>query len=871
MERQRVKLTKPNSKGVGQLTYKGDKKSKTYRINKDIADQVPSTGLYDAVIKESFGTYNGRPYTSIWVNEVYPASIESIDDLYTLLRTSLTKRRAEAIIQALQTSTDSAGALSLEQAVEYVSDTNFLTKIRGIGQAVASKIQDKLGGLKPTDLRLVKILRKWNINIDAHSVKYEWLRHFYHQQPEWLDYLDKDPYTIFYATDKEVVEARLAARKYPWIVDQGKKRPIPKLKFSDIDSAILGKHPEWREERSRVILLLEDAYNDIQRSGHTVASVSAITKTLYKYGISNVKSLYNEEGDIQKGYFCSLTESVDKIENDVLRDLIKSSENLVYVNYSTIKGESKQGITSRKALHWQRTISSGVTKLIKQPSIFSVSEQTKMVNKAVEQSGVKLSNEQIQGIKFAYSGSISCLTGGAGSGKTTVSQAVINGYLTNIYPQNTVDPIMGGTVKREPCNVYILAPTGIAAQRIRLGLKLKDPIDNTDIIPGKVDWKRDSTGEYMFQNENKGRVSIGTLHSFLGYNSIHYNLPDPHNSIIFLDESSMVDEEPFSHLMEYVSNCLENGNVVSIFLAGDTNQLPPVGPGYPFRDIIGGPFGSQVPVTKLKQIHRQAEGSMVLHAAYEVLDKRLPPTTHDYKQWGYDPEEEDFIWDVNLNPKDVVKTLRDYAKKHNVKDLSSIQVILALRNPSKVDQDAWYTREANKVLQDYLTKQRKVNTHRFNAISRDTGKPYTVALAQGDKVVHIGQNGYKNGDHEPINKGSIGYIQYVDPANNIVEVKYPWLKDGVVYEQPDEIAQLSLAYAITGHSTQGSEFEHVLLFVPSKAGPTLIDRNWLYTTITRTSHKCLFIATVPRIKSAVRKSFGLSRDTLLAQSVVTSN
>jgi hypothetical protein len=854
----------------------GDKTDRVYRTgNKTF--EITSGAVYEVDFRETYYENKWGAGTVVWLNAVRPAAPTDGAGLLDILRLVTSDTRAEAILQAVEARGIERTA-PVAKLLEALSDRELLLSVTGVGSQTASKIMARLSKLSPTDMALAEVLSKWNIKVDRSTLKYRWTAHYYTVYPEGLDTLRHNPYEILSIASMERSQVRAAYRDLRWQDPESKRAPKPKgLAFQDVDGPVLALDSRWKTHRARLSQILETAFQRVSNDGHSVALLESIRREIQSQGVSAVRGLYDTHGVvITDKSTIDLSAPEADLTDEAIRDLVRDTGTLVNTTFLDADSQTQYGVTSRRIASWQQVIVKAVAQLSSQGSVFSPLKAQEMTDTALRSCPLDLTVEQKQAIGFAFGSRFSAVVGGAGTGKTSVAQAILNGYLKATRRDYTVDPISGSVKETPPFSLYIVAPTGVAAQRIRLGLDLRDPVTGEAVIPNKISWSEDDD-EFAARGE-KGRTCIGTLHSFLGYNGHSFSPPTPHPAIIFLDEASMVDEEPMSYLMSYVSEAHEAGIPTVLMLSGDANQLPPVGVGFPFRDLLGGRFGAVVPTTELTVVQRQATGSMIVHAADQVKQARLPPTVQDLEAWNEQPYELDYLWVEPEAPSQIEALLGLYRKFlgcHKLTDWGKvmpeeedIQVVLPLRNPSKIEADALYVNKVNEDLQKHFAALRGEPLLTFVAEPvGEKDRAYRVEFALGDKVLHTGSNGYGADRHEPIMRGSMGRITAVTDQNAI-EVTYPWMDTPVVYGQRDEIGQISLAYAITGHASQGSEFDFVLMVLPDRAGPGLVDRSWLYTAMTRAKRHLFMVSSKRRVAKAVSFSQGLARNTLLSKEFV---
>jgi exodeoxyribonuclease V alpha subunit len=294
--------------------------------------------------------------------------------------------------------------------------------------------------------------------------------------------------------------------------------------------------------------------------------------------------------------------------------------------------------------------------------------------------------------------------------------------------------------------------------------------------------------------------------------------------VIIIDEVSMVDIV----LMQHFLNAVPTG--CRIVLVGDVDQLPAVGPGAVLKDILR----SQVIFSlKLDEIFRQAQESMIIHNAHAINAGRMPDCSSS-KDFIFQEIEND-----ELTAQEIVTLCKDKLPQNGYNSLIDVQVLSPMhRLPCGVSN-------LNKLLQAAL-----------NPATRDK-KEYKTAVQSfrvGDKVMQTKNNYEKN-----VFNGDIGFIKEIT-AEKII-VKYA---EADVDYQLAECNQLILAYAMSVHKSQGSEYKIVIL--PLTAGHfIMLQRNLLYTAVTRAKEKVIILGTKKALFTAVQNNRTQKRYTLLAE------
>ena len=427
-------------------------------------------------------------------------------------------------------------------------------------------------------------------------------------------------------------------------------------------------------------------------------------------------------------------------------------------------------------------------------------DYTKQIERVSKENGIDLSNEQKEAISTCLNSSISIVTGGPGTGKTTIIKCIID-ILENL--------------KKE----YVLcAPTGRAAKRIK-----------------------ETTGK-----------EAKTLHRLLEITKLEDNDLDAYydtpvmqvdTDVIIIDEASMIDTMMMNNIFKAISSSTK------LILVGDVDQLPSVGPGSVLEDIIA---SNVVNVIYLKQIYRQSAMSDIIVNAHRVNSGVYP----EFKS-----KDTDLFFiktDSVESTLEEIKTLVSY-RLENFADLDVIKDLQVLTPMKKTKLG---TVELNATLQNVLNpKSSKKAEKEFN------GKIYRV----GDKVMQIVNNydkkfSIKGNFFDGIYNGDIGYIESIDNISKKLMVVFDEEKK-VEYEY-DELEQLELAYAVTIHKSQGSEFDYVIL--PLYAGyPKLFTRNLLYTAMTRAKKMLIIVGSRNVINNMVDNIESKKRKTGLKEKIIS--
>lgn len=835
-----------NSRGKFQLIDEaGNPKGKELiYFHSKYSPPIKEHGIYSITYttKRQISSKTGRPYTAIYINEAVHTLPQSTVALKEVLKSAT--GHADKIIDRLNFDRP------INEVLADLSNISFLTKIPGIGKKTAESLIEKIGAADFDDIELkfMSIMSEHGIQYSRSQKRAQFAVAYFRRYNEDLNEFRNNPYMLLRVADVQ------NSRKAKTVASSKQSlRPVS-YTLRNLDPQVLKKEPRWQKHVYRMQAYLTQAIEDAMSDGHSVVLLEEIAQSLSNYGIDTIQHRLDD-------LTCS------HLSLDEIRSNIKSTPGLAMVKMRDGHGNELEGGTLESVIKWQKTIAKVAKKLSSSKSPFSKTLSQTMYDYALKDTPFDLTREQKTALKYAFNSPFSAITGKPGSGKTFCSQRFLNGVQL-LSVQRTL-PSMNNlteTETRTAFNTYILAPTGVAVQRIRLGLELHDPLTKDHVELQKIDhsWLSEETYSLEF-----GKTSLGTLHSFLGFSgSGHWRIPPPHPSILFVDEASMIDEEPMYQLMLYIESCLDHNIPVMLFLSGDENQLPPVGIGFPFRDMLGMQTGAMMPVARLSIPQRQKGKSQIIEASNAILEGNIPNANVDLNS-------SDFFWAKPTSASQtydagvLLEQYRNYLRKYRNTRIreEDIQIIVPLRNKSKVEEQALNVNTLNAYLQERYASAKRRHIYTFDACSEeDEDNVYQVKFALGDKVIHTGPNGYTKKDCEPIMRGSIGTIVEIDEDN--IWVNFPWLEDNVLYASDVEHDYIRLAYAITGHAAQGSEFDHVLLCVPFRAGPGLVDRSWLYTAVTRAKKHLMLVASEKRINKAVQHNQGMIRRTMLAATVV---
>jgi exodeoxyribonuclease V alpha subunit len=324
-------------------------------------------------------------------------------------------------------------------------------------------------------------------------------------------------------------------------------------------------------------------------------------------------------------------------------------------------------------------------------------------------------------------------------------------------------------------------------------------------------------------------MNAQTVHRLLKYSPLEGYKNNEENpldcDVLIIDETSMIDIVLMYNLLKAVSND------TVVILVGDVDQLPSVGAGNVLKEVID---SGAVTVVRLNRIFRQAQGSAIIMNAHKINHGEFPTLKGGKNSDFFFIEEED--------PEKVVGLIRQLCKDrlpkyYGVDPVNDIQVLCPML------KGAVGALNLNSVLQEVLNPS--------DISVRYGGIAYKV----NDKVMQIKNNYDKN-----VFNGDIGRITFIDNEEKVISIKFD---DNVVEYDVTEMDEVTLAYAVTVHKSQGSEYSLVVAPFTLKHY-MMLQRNLLYTCVTRAKKVIVLIGTKKALAYCIRNSKSIDRNTMLA-------
>ena len=436
----------------------------------------------------------------------------------------------------------------------------------------------------------------------------------------------------------------------------------------------------------------------------------------------------------------------------------------------------------------------------------TVADSTAAVTRLENEMDIRFAPRQREAIRTALTARAMILTGGPGTGKTTTVVGMLRLF------------------EAAGKHITLTAPTGRAAKRLT-----------------------ETTG-----SEAK------TIHRLLEFspqiNAFKRNRQNPLDTdVIVVDETSMVDLVLMNRLMQAIRP------TTTVILIGDTDQLPSVGAGNVLRELID---SERIPVIELTEIFRQAQESLIVTNAHRINKGDFPELTGDTDRNFFFIAEEDPEVITELICTLIAARLPEHYGYHPIDDIQLLcpmrRGVLGTENLNKRLQEVLnppYTTSTASV--SHPLEKSRIGVRGYKQMPQVPNVPRTAGgFRVGDKVMQV-RNNY---DADVFN-GDIGRVVAIDQMDKKVHIRFP--EKQVTYDTAD-LGELVLAYATTIHKAQGSEYPAVVIPLHTQHY-LMLQRNLLYTGITRARERVVIVGTKQALGICVRNNQVMERNTYLAE------
>ena len=617
----------------------------------------------------------------------------------------------------------------------------FLTSVlfKGIGEKKAKKIVDVLGKdtlnvilENPSNLILIPTITKKNIETLHNKLKE------YEASYEAIIYLNE----IGFSTKEAMIIYNHYKEKTRSIIDEdiySLIKNIVELNFKKIDKIALSigvKKDDLIRIKSAIIYIMEEVSN---MYGHSYFYKEEIKNTLPKILSVNIS---DDQVD----------SALSSLEIDM--DIIISEDRY----YLKEMYEAENLIVKR-------------TRLLAYKDLDKKKDLDKMIVELENYFDIEYNTDQQEAIKQSSYKNFLIITGGPGTGKTTIMKGITELY-RKMYK-----------LSYEKLNekIALLAPTGRAAKRMS-----ETTLLNASTIHRFLKWQKE-TNKFQVNEYNKSRVEL-----------------------VIIDEASMIDTYLLANLFKGISsNC-------RVIMVGDYYQLPSVGPGQVLHDLI---TSNKLPVVELKELYRQGIDSNILSLAYDVRSGVINKNVFN---------KEDDLTFIEAKDDEVINNIIEISRTYKDLDYKKFQILAPMyKTINGIDS-------INNAIQDIFNKKDK------------TKKEILIGetiFRESDKVIQL-----TNMPDENVYNGDIGIISRIvlHPKKEVyIDFDY-----GTVKYTPANFNKFRLAYAISIHKAQGSEFDVVIMPIVKQFNKMLY-RKLVYTGITRSKKKLYIVGDVNALKKAV--------------------
>lgn len=529
-------------------------------------------------------------------------------------------------------------------------------------------------------------------------------------------------------------------------------------------------------------------------------------QTGIKYGL--IRSTNNGNSCVLETNLIEYVQSLLDVNSETIEDNLielKTKGEIVYE-----LRENEEWVYLARFYETEQEIAYRLRKLEQSKNAKEIKNIEAALRKIEKESEIELSEKQKEAIEEINKNNVLIITGGPGTGKTTIIKTIIDIY------------------ENRGKKVILAAPTGRAAKKMTEATGKEASTLHRLLCIGKLD----DDGIYQRHDEFQGEPIDA--------------------DVIVVDELSMVD----MFVMNYLLKCVYQGT--KLVLVGDIDQLPSVGPGSVLKDLIE---SETIQTVHLDKIFRQAAKSKIILNAHRVNKGEPFLGKEDIEQ----ETNQDFFYIKHKTQEEILKEVISLCtgrleKFGNYDFFQNIQIL----TPTK--KGLLGTKELNKELQAYLNPNLDGRPEKSNsgAIYRTGDRIMQIKNNYDmtwDREIDDGTTEYGEG----IFNGEFGTITKISEKDKVVEVKFDDNK--VAWYEFSELDQIEHSYAITIHKSQGSEFDVVIMVAPV-AAPMLLTRNLLYTGITRAKKLLIIIGTDNVVDYMIQNVDSKKRNTGLKRKII---
>ena len=501
--------------------------------------------------------------------------------------------------------------------------------------------------------------------------------------------------------------------------------------------------------------------------------------------------LYMLEQQVLNGHTCyPLPDLLEKTAPELLIDktILEESLNqliedrLIYcAEQNDENGERQKFIARMRYYRAEQRIAENIFRILKSKAYTIFESESSLIEEQERKVGLKLDEAQREAVNAVLKYKVLIVTGGPGTGKTTLVRFIL------------------GLMRPKIPSIALAAPTGRAAKRIT-----------------------ETTGS-----------SSSTIHRLLEATNVGFqrNRENPlDQELIIIDETSMIDTLLMDSFLEAVPSASR------LIIVGDVDQLPSVGAGTVLQDFIK---SGSIPVVRLNHIFRQAYGSFITVNAHKVRRGELPSVNKSSKQSDLKDQLQDYYFIEESDQEKIVEKIlllntERIPQRFKLDPMKEIQVLTPMH------RGITGASQLNRNLQEKINPDAKGIEHREQW------------FRVGDKIMQQ-QNDYE----KQVFNGDLGRVVDCDQDSKELYVRF---EQSHIHYKSNELDQLTLAYAITVHKSQGSEYSAVIMPITTHHY-MMLQRNLLYTAITRGKQLVVLIGTSAAVRIAVQNQGTLNRYT----------
>ncbi len=525
---------------------------------------------------------------------------------------------------------------------------------------------------------------------------------------------------------------------------------VEDINFLKLDKVFLGMHDE--KDGVRIDALIKFNIKSLcYQSGDTIVSKESLFLEMNKFFSSPLDS---------KVFFSHLD------------DLIENGEVILTNDYVTLS----------LFYETEKSIYEVLNNLVKIRGSYKEERIDNFISNYEKTHDIKFNSSQRDAIKGSILNNLFIITGGPGTGKTTIIRAIVD-----IYEE------LDETIEKK--DITMLAPTGRAAKR----------------ISESVNRKASTIHKFLKWNKDTKEFSVN-----------QYNPSD--TRLVIIDEFSMVDIFLFNSLL------LALKSNVKLILVGDANQLPSIAPGNILGDLL---FSNKIPGKFLDTVYRTSKDSYIIPISQDIKNRvTLSSVPEGYDDFKFIVSPDQFI-------KRYLEDLCNKALKKGV-NIDDYQVLIPMyKGENGIDN-------INSVMQGIFNPS---SVGKNETVIRD------VVYREGDKVIQLVNDVDNN-----IYNGDTGYIKrIINDKSPVILIDYG---GNVVTYKKGKFDEFTHAYAISVHKSQGSEYDTVIVVIPSNMKRMLYNK-LIYTAVTRAKKGLIIIGTLDSFNYAIKESYSENRLTSL--------